>query len=251
MRGILAVFIVFTGLLPLAAKGKYTPLPPAPYHHERFFLSFGYAGALPKLTNFNRVIDYYNSTRPTVARPMPNIYLTSGFGLSIGSTNDNFMFELSYTSRSARTYGIDSVQGYTERRDVQLRNRFVGMGFSGRVLTRGWFKLYMGGDVNFGWEAIFSRSYRSIDMFRPPTAQVGVPDLLLGITIAPQLHFQLDKPGRFRLVARPYFFIEFLEAYYGDLNKTINPLTFMGNNNNALYGFPHAAGLEFKCFIAI
>ena len=79
---------------------------------------------------------------------------------------------------------------------------------------------------------------------------MGTGDLQLGITVAPQVHFLLDKAGRMRVVAKPYLFFEFLEAYYGDLNKTLNPTTYIQDNNNSLYNRPWAAGLEVKFHIA-
>lgn len=252
MRGKLAFLLVLAGLYsPARADNGTRPIPPAPYKHERFFTSFGYGLSIPKYYNLNKVLGYYNATRPYLVTRMGKITATSGFDITLGSTNDNFLLEFSYSIRGARTFGVDSIQGYTERQDIQIRSQFLGAGLSTRVFTKNRVKLYMGGTILFGWEGIYARRYRDFDAVRPPMTAVGKPDLLLGITIAPQIHYLLDKAGRFRLVARPYFFLDFLEAYYGDLNKTINPNTYQNNNNNSLYGFPTCIGAELKFFIAI
>ena len=40
-----------------------------------------------------------------------------------------------------------------------------------------------------------------------------------------------------------------IEKVYGDLNKAINPLTYLNNDNNNLYGFAHMFGIQFKVFV--
>lgn len=234
----------------IAFAGDNGPAPATPYKHERFFTTFGYSFAFPFYNDLNFVIDRYN-TRPNLTNKMGHIRTTHGFAISFGSTNDNYMLEFSYAQRRAATHGEDTANTYTSYRDIDLRTNFVGMGLSTKILTKNRFKLYMGGNIEFGYQSIFSRGYRNIDNVKPQLGRVGNADLLLGITIAPQLHYALDKTGRFRAVLRPYFFLQFLEAFYGDLNKTINPATYTGDNNNNLYGHPSSIGAEVKIFIAI
>ncbi len=249
----LALFTaLLLGCLSLKATGGGDKLPQSstPNRHERFFTTFGYGVSIPKYNSLNYVIGRYNGTRPDIIKKMQGITALTGFNISAGSTNDNYILEFSYSQRGAKTQGIDSQQGYTVTRDIAVRSNLLGAGLSTKVYQTTRFKFYLGGSINFGYQNFYSRTYRSIDVEKPAMAKVGSGDLQLGISVAPQVHFLLEKTGRIRLVAKPYLFFEFLEAYYGDLNKAINPLTYVQDNNNNLYNHPWAGGIEVKLFIA-
>lgn len=241
------------GCLSLKAVGGGENLPPgtAPNRRERFFTTFGYGVSIPKYNSLNYIISRYNGTRPGIVKEMHGITAMTGFNIAVGSTNDNYILEFSYSQRGAKTQGIDSQQGYTITREIAVRSNLLGAGLSTKFYQTPRFKFYIGGAVNFGYQNFYTRTYRSIDVAQPPMAKVGPGDLQLGISVAPQIHFLLEKTGRIRVVAKPYLFFEFLEAYYGDLNEAINPTTYLQDNNNNLYNHPWAAGLEVKLYIAL
>lgn len=252
MKHFLAIFFVLLSLWGMA-KGLgngANPGPTVPYRHERFFTTFGYGVSFPNYNKLNYVVDKYN-TRPGLSQAMRHIKVMQGFTISLGSTNDSYLLEFSYTQRRASTQGRENTQGYVVTRDISLRDNKLAAGLSTRVYQNGRFKFYVGGMINVGYMNIYSRSYRSIDNTKQPLAKVGIGDLQLGLAIVPQVHFSLDKAERIRLVARPYFNFEFLEAYYGDLNKAINPATYTEDNNNNLYNRPWSTGLEIKFYVSI
>lgn len=244
-------FALFMAVLSLKGNGNgEKPSPTTPYKHERFFTTFGYGACFPAYKQLNYVFDRYNS-RPGIIQPMQHIGAMVGFNISAGSTNDSYLLEFSYAQRRAATVGRVAEQGYITTREVVIRDNKLGAGLAVKVYQKGRFKFYAGGSVNFGYLNIFSRTYRSIDITKPPIEKVGIGNLQLGLSVAPQIHFVLDKAARLRIVAKPFVSFEFLEAYYGDLNKVVNPGTYNEDNNNNLYNRPWAGGIELKFYVAL
>ncbi|UPT66526.1 MAG: hypothetical protein M0D57_19040 [Sphingobacteriales bacterium JAD_PAG50586_3] len=250
MKAFLAVLLVFVSFLAKAG-GSFDGTPPdTTFKYDRYFTSFGYGVSFPRYKVLNSVIDNYNNTRPNIKRKMPNIIDTHGFDISIGSMGKGYILEYGYSQRTRGMYGIDSIQGFTEQRNIRIASYIMSMGISAKVKGFKRFTLYAGGAVTGGFEVQSTGAFRSYDTFKQPLKRTD-SSFLLGITASAQLHYRLDKAGRFGVMAKPYFFAEFLECYYGDLNKTINPLTYKNNDNNNLYGFSHMLGLELKVFVVI
>lgn len=217
---------------------------------ERYFTSFGYTTALPRYSILNSVIANYNQTRPNIAKPMRRITNMHGFALSLGTFGKGYIIEYSYGQVNGRTVGIDSVQGYEETTGLRIRNHFASMGVVAKIAKHKRFTFYAGGAVTVGFEKISTGIFRSIDVYKPPPLPLQT-NLLLGFTVAPQVHFALDKTGRLGFLAKPYVYFQFLEAFYGDLNKKINPKTFQNYDNNNLYGLPYILGLELKFYVIL
>jgi hypothetical protein len=245
-----ALLLVFISLLAKAGEGNNGSSTDTTYQRERYFTSFGYGISLPHHRVLNRVVDNYNTTRTNIKRPMPHFIDTHGFDISIGSMGKGYLLEYGYSQRSRGNYGIDSIQNFTEQRTIRLKNYMMNMGIATRVCSKNRFTLYAGGAVMGGFEVITSGSYRSYDAYKQPLKHVST-NFMLGLSASAQLHYKIDKAGRIGVLVKPYFFAEFLECYYGDLNKTINPLTYQNNDNNNLYGFTHMFGVEFKAYVVI
>lgn len=250
MRLILCLLLVFISFLAKAEMSYWGTQPDTTYKRERYFTSFGYGVSFPRYKVLNSVIDNYNNTRPNIKRRMPHITDTHGFDISVGSMGKGYLLEYGYSQRARGTYGIDSIQSFTEQRSIRINSYMMSLGISTRVLGFNRFTLYAGGAVTGGFEVQSSGLFRSYDTYKQPLKQVD-SSFLLGLTASAQLHYRIDKAGRFGVLIKPYFFAEFLECYYGDLNKTINPLTYLNNDNNNLYGFTHMLGIEFKVFVVI
>lgn len=250
MRVKLCLLLVFVSFLAKAGGGYDGTNPDTTFKRERYFTSFGYGISFPRYKVLNSVIDNYNNTRPNIKRKMPRIIDTHGFDISIGSMGKGYLLEYGYSQRVRGAYGIDSIQGFTEQRNLRITSYMMSLGISTRVMGFKRFTLFAGGAVTGGYEVQSSGVFRSYDTYKQPLKHVD-SSLLLGFTASAQLHYRIDKAGRFGVLIKPYFFAEFLECFYGDLNKTINPLTYLNNDNNNLYGFSHMLGIEFKVFVVI
>jgi hypothetical protein len=250
MSARLCLLLVFISFLAKAGEGSGTANTDSTFKHERYFTSFGYGFSIPRYKVLNTVIDNYNNTRPNLARRMPHITDSHGFDISIGSMGKGYLLEYGYSQRVRNTYGVDSIFGYTEQRNIRVANYIMTMGISTRLFTKNRFTLYAGGDITGGFEVLSSGKSNSTDAYKQPLKHIST-NFILGISASMQLHYRLDKAGRFGVLAKPYFFGEFLECYYGDLNKAINPLTYLNNDNNNLYGFAHMFGIQFKVFVVI
>lgn len=216
---------------------------------ERVNFSAGLAFHFPNYKNLNAIFTQYNTSRPSLVQQMRPIRLTSGFCISAGTNDRVNIYSLSFSQTTAQSVGIDSIQGFTETSVLAIRARYVAFNYAGRVYDNPKWAIFIGGGFKAGGEAMFFTRQRSIDEIEKPTVNLGSTDILLGFELSPQLHYKLDAAGNFRIVLKPFGYAEFLEDYYSDVNKALNPALFKPTDFNTQFGFPHAVGVELKCLV--
>lgn len=216
---------------------------------ERFNFSAGVVVHIPYYKQLNTIIDKYNATRTQLVQPMRRISAAQGFAFSVGTNDWKNIYSLSFGQTRVGSQGVDSVQGYTETSELSIRARYFTFNYSGLVKQHRRWGFFLGGGFKAGGEAMFSRRYRSIDPTVPPLVNLNSTDLLIGFEFSPQVHYNLDKTGNFRIVLRPFAYAELLEDYYSDVYKALNPKDFESSDFNTAYGYPHGIGLELKCLV--
>lgn len=198
----------------------------------RFVGSFGGGLSFGSFRGLNYVIDRYNETRQgqpgaaTLTRNMHNMHTLPGINWRAGilfgpGNNATFYLGIMRQGRTASTFAkAKDINGNETRRDLRFTANIINVDLGIGGIDEHAFFLF---GLSSGF--IFNRAYTKI------TGQNEYQRVMdeLGVGLSPFIDFNIPLKGPLGIGIRASYMATTVKTNFGDLNKAINPATYIND----------------------
>ncbi|MBS1517661.1 MAG: hypothetical protein JSS91_06210 [Bacteroidetes bacterium] len=223
-------------------------------NNVKVYIAGGYNFNFPKASSVNFIINRYNQTRSNLTKTMDNVNSMSGLTLALGgileSYNSSVLLEGGVTFKNSGEKKAEGVfSGNDVRRDFKVSSTLVNVGMGYMLNSNNPVDFGLGLFVDFGSVKYKTRVYTAGETVPDYTdIETGSSTLSLGFT--PTAFLNVYPVDNFGVSVRPYYFAQIFTQDLEEVNKTLNPNTWMNDdpesyNKETLSGF----GVDVKAMI--